>query len=408
MNRNFVLGGAWSLALSIGVVCVAADTNRQNNQPVPPPAPRANQGPATGGGRFAVQPSNNGNNDAARRAAQSAAAARNAAAARVLQPQLTTPSGSGSSYSIFRGYYPYGGYGYFSPYGYPYSPYGTTPYALGYDPYSGQAYLYPYSGGYYGNSPYAYRYPYYTNPYLGFGYPGAVFANPGQLFGLGPIEQLMGGGQGIPQQANAGLFGNGNGNLPANGNNNANPGLGNANNPGGNAQANGNAPPAPAPRKPVVAGTKAMELAWKFISFGDARFGDLKYAEALDRYRRATHECPTLGDAWFREGFALAGMGNYDQAAKAMRRGLEEKPDWADTNFRLDDVYGDNAADKKARIDAMLKLAESDQNNGDLALVLGIHLYCDGKQDQAAPFFRRAAQIQGSDENIKPFLPKAD
>ena len=322
--------GAWSLALSIGVVCLAADTNRQNNQPVPQPPPRANQapanGPAPGGGRFAVQPSNNSNNDAAHCAAQGRCRgtgrrrARNAAATRVPQPQPSISSSSGTSNFVNRGYYPYGGYGYFSPYGYPYSPYGTTPYALGYDPYTGQAFIYPYSGGYYGNSPYAYQYPYYANPNLGFGYPGAVFANAGQLFGLGPIEQLMGGGQGIPQQANAGLFGNGNGNLPGNGNNNANPGLGNANNPGGNAQANGNAPLAPAPHKPAVVGTKAMELAWKFISFGDARFGDLKYAEALDRYRRATHEAPTLGDAWFREGFALAGMGNYDQAAKAMRR----------------------------------------------------------------------------------------
>ncbi len=54
----------------------------------------------------------------------------------------------------------------------------------------------------------------------------------------------------------------------------------------------------------------------------------------------------------------------------------------------------------------MVKSAEADPNNGDLALVVGIHLYCDGKQDQAAPFFRRAAQIRGSDANIKPFLPE--
>ena len=68
--------------------------------------------------------------------------------------------------------------------------------------------------------------------------------------------------------------------------------------------------------------------------------------------------------------------------------GLEEKPDWADTNFRLDDIYGDNAADKKARVDGMVKAAEGEPTNGDLALVVGIHLYCDGKTDQAAPFFR--------------------
>ena len=99
-------------------------------------------------------------------------------------------------------------------------------------------------------------------------------------------------------------------------------------------------------------------------------------------------------------------MGKYDQAAKAMRRGLEEKPDWADSNFRLDDVYGDNAADKKAQVDGMVKAAEAEPTNGDLSLVVGIHLYCDGKIDQAASFFRRAAQIQGNDANIKGFLPK--
>jgi tetratricopeptide (TPR) repeat protein len=214
----------------------------------------------------------------------------------------------------------------------------------------------------------------------------------------------MGVDQGLPPQANAAPLGNGNANPALNANNNANPGFGNGNNPGGNA-VGGNG--GPAAHKAAV-GSKALELGWKFIAFGDARFGDLKYSEALDRYRRATHECPTLGDAWFREGFALAAMGNYEQAAKAMRRGLEEKPDWADDNFRLDEIYGDNSADKKAQIDAMIKAAEADSTNGDLALVVGIHLYCDGKQDQAAPFFRRAAQIEGSDAAVKPFLTKAE
>jgi tetratricopeptide (TPR) repeat protein len=372
MNRIIAAGGAWSLFLVLGGVCLAADQKRPGTQPAPSqPQPKASQ------------------------AAAQAAAARSAAAARLPTLQPAISSSSGTSNYFYRGYYPYGGYGY-----YPYSLYGTSPYVLGYDPYSGQAYLYP--GGY---SPYAYRYPYFTNPYLGFGYPDAVFANPGQLFGLGPIQQLMGGNQGF-QQPNAAPFANANPNPVPNGNNNANAGFGNGNNAGRNAVA-GNVPSPPAPRKQAAAGTKATELAWKFVAFGDARFGDLKYNEALDRYRRAAKECPTLGDAWIREGFAQAAMGNYDQAAKDMRRGLDEKPDWADANFRLDDIYGDNAADKKARVDGIVRATESDPNNGDLALVAAIHLYCDGKQDQAAPFFRRAAQIQGSDANIKAFLPKS-
>jgi tetratricopeptide (TPR) repeat protein len=150
-----------------------------------------------------------------------------------------------------------------------------------------------------------------------------------------------------------------------------------------------------------------MELAWKFIAFGDAQFADLKYNDALDRYRRARREAPHLGDAWFREGFALAAMGKYDLAAKAMRRGLAEKPDWADANFRLDEVYGDNGGDKKATVARAVRAAETEATNADLALVAGIHLYCDGRVDQAMPFFRRVAQLQGNDTDVKALLAKA-
>jgi tetratricopeptide (TPR) repeat protein len=419
MNRIFVVGGAWSMVLVIGGLCWAADQKRQGNQPAPQAPPPANTPGFTPGGGMRYIPPNKGNTNTNPRAAEAAAAraaaaARNSPPATPVVPQPTAPSPNRHYYPSG---YPYGGYGYYAPYGYPYSPYGTTQYVLGYDPYTGQTFLYPYSGGYtpygyspygyspYGYSPYGYRYPYYGNPYLGFGYPSAVFVNPGQLFGLGPIQQLMGAYQGFGPQQNAAPFANANPNPPNANNNNPNPGLANGNNPRGNAAAN--VPEPPQPHK-SAAGSKAMELGWKFITFGDARFGELKYSDALDRYRRAARECPTLGDAWFREGFALAAMGKYDQAAKAMRRGLEEKPDWADTNFRLDDIYGDNAADKKARVDGMVKAAEGEPTNGDLALVVGIHLYCDGKTDQAAPFFRRAAQILGDDANIKPFLNKAE
>jgi hypothetical protein len=424
MKRFLVLGGAWSVILAVAANGLAVDQKRQGNQPatvqqttpigpsgaaraVPPPV-AARSGDAVSRQADAV------------RAAQAAAAARAAAAERmsptirppVAQPPITqppitrpiTPVRDRSFYDY--GYYPYRGYGYYGPYGYPYAPYGTTPYVLGYNPFTGQSYLYP--GGYYGYSPYGYgygyRYPYYGG-YLGVGYPAAVFVNPGQLFGIGPIQQLMGVNPGLNQPQNVAAFGNFNQNVAANGNN-PNPGFaGNqqAGNQGGNGVAK--VPSPPQPRKTAI-GAKANELAWKFITFGDARFVELKYNEALDRYRRAAKEAPLLGDAWFREGFALAAMGKYDQAATAMRHGLDVKSDWADSNFRLDEVYGDNAADKKAQLAAMVKAAEAEPNSADLAIVVGIHLYCDGKIDQAAPFFRRVVQLQGKDTNVQAFLPK--
>ena len=354
------------------------------------------------------------NNAAAQQATTAATAARNAAARNAAAIAAGTPTKTrhhGNSPQA----YGYGGYPYvYSPYGYApygYYPPGTTPYVMGYDPSTGTAFLYPYGGsGYSSYYPsYGYQYPYYRNPYLGYGYPAAVFMNPNQFFGIGPIQQLMGVDGWFQQpQANANGFANGNPNPFANANGNAanaNPGLANNNNNARAGAAGHDAdPPAHKPAAPVAG--KALEIAWKFITYGDAHFGNQKYNDALDRYRRAARECPALADAWLRQGFALAASGRYDQAAKAMRRGLEEKPDWVDNNFRLSDLYGNDSDDKKATLDKMVKAAEAQPNNADLAYVLGVHLYCDGKPDQAAPFFRRAAQILGTDVDVKPFLPK--
>jgi tetratricopeptide (TPR) repeat protein len=459
MKRIAFFFFAWLTALLVCGDCMAADGKTQNPQPVTPPNPRAVRGPsapraaplpAGEGVRHPAAPNNAGGAidtnrrvGEARRQAQPATIAPVArdAGAKKSQPavsQPTTPSSAQSNaapagygrrhdyrYGPYNsGYYsPYGSpYGYsYSPYGYPYSPYGssyspygyippgTTPYVLGYNPLTGATFLYPYQGGYNYNPYYTpgYSYPYYRNPYLGYGYPSAVFAPAGQLYGPGPIQQLMGVDHWFrPPQMNANPIAGGNLNVPVGGGvvNNANPGLANDNAHAGAAVHHD--PDPPVRKKAASPSGKAMELAWKFVAFGDAHFGNEKYNDALDRYRRATRECPQLGDAWFRQGFALAAQGHYDQAARAMRRGLEEKPDWVDGNFRLDELYGDDTAGKKSRLDEMVKAAEADPTNGDLAFVVGVHLYCDGKPDQAEPFFRRTAQIRGSDADVKAFLAK--
>ena len=126
---------------------------------------------------------------------------------------------------------------------------------MGYDPYSGQSYLYPggYSNSYspYGYNGYGNGYPYYGR-YLGYGYPGAVFANPGQLFGIGPIQQLMGVNPGFNQQPNVGPFANFNQNpVPNANNNNVNPGFAGGNQPAGNQPGGNVAANVPAPRSPI-------------------------------------------------------------------------------------------------------------------------------------------------------------
>ena len=297
--------------------------------------------------------------------------------------------------------YDYGSpYGYGSRYGYDpyygsgYSPYGVTGYVVGLSPYGYPAYGYGYGSPYAYATPYGLAYPYNYSPYgyrhyeyspyahpLFSVYPGALFMPAEQLFGPGPVQRMMGVDHGF--------------NRPA-------------------AVA---AEPVAESRRVVheevandlkpatrdVSG-KATALAWRYITFGDAHFANQKYSDAYERYRKASQQSPKVADTWFRQGLALAAMGQYERASKAIKRGLEFKPDWANSDFTLDEVYRGDAMSKKARLDAMLKAADDDPNNGDLSFLLGVHFYFDGKRDRAAPFFRRAADVLGTDSDVKAFL----
>gem|GEM_PF-2423117 len=378
MKRSWMVF-AVTLAAVGGVAVMAADNSARSKTTPAPPSFRPADTSAAGwrGG----DPSAGG---AARaRAAAAAARVRTAPAPNTtvnvnwVWPQWRYPG--------WYGYYPYGysGYNPYWGYGYGTSPWGYTPYAWSYP------YGYSYGGGYlYGGLP-PYLYPGYA--YTPFGpvwyqpYPAAAFMPADQLFGPGPIMRMMGVDQWFNQAA---------------------PGW---------AQAR----PAPAPRArdqdarpraddakppPQPAGAKAVDLAWKLISFGDSYFGNRKFADALDRYRKAAQSAPQVADAWFRQGFANAAMGHYDRAAKAIRRGLEIRPDWASSGFRLDELFGDDTVAKKNLLDALLRVAEADPANADVSLLVGLCYHFDGKPERAAAFLRRAAEVGGNDAAMKNFL----
>jgi len=227
MKRILVLAYIWAAIVMVAGACLAADPNKPSTpQPVSPA--KMGFGPRyIAPAKSYVPPANN--TAAAQQAASRQAAARQAAARQAAAKQAAANAAQNSSSSSYNqnssygsgGYGPYPSSGY-SPYGYGYSPYGssyspygyyppgTMPYVLAYNPTTGQTYLYPYSGyspNYY--SRYGNPYSYYQGSYLGYGYPSAVFAPAGLLYGLGPIQQLMGVG-GWFQQPQANGDGNGN------------------------------------------------------------------------------------------------------------------------------------------------------------------------------------------------------
>ena len=156
------------------------------------------------------------------------------------------------------------------------------------------------------------------------------FADPGQLFGLGPIQQLMGGGQGF-QQPNAAPLAYANPNSGTNANNNANPGFGTA------TMRAETRPPATSPgtepdESRSSGGNQGLRACLEIHCFRQWRFGDLQVHRALDRYRRAAHECPLLGRSVGAAKGSPGGDSNYGSSGQSHARGLEENPTGPKTN----------------------------------------------------------------------------
>jgi len=152
---------------------------------------------------------------------------------------------------------------------------------------------------------------------------------------------------------------------------------------------------------------RSINLGWRFIGFGDAYFAGQKYYDAYSRYKDAAQAAPTLADAYFRQGIALFAAGRYELAAKALRRGLALDPNWPASDFRLDELYGQNQMAKAAHIDALAKAADAQPHNADLLFLLGVALYFNGQADQAATFFQKSNQMAvGDNGHLRPFLDR--
>jgi hypothetical protein len=169
--------------------------------------------------------------------------------------------------------------------------------------------------------------------------------------------------------------------------------------------------PAPAPADPLPtpdpvkskirvtnAATKAR--AGKFIGYGDANFKKQSYLSAAERYKDAARIAPDLADSFLRQGFAFVAMGNYESAARVIRRGLAIRSDWSGSPFRLDQLYGDDRITKTSHIESLAKAAEDNPLDGNLLMLLGLMLYFDGQAERSEPFFAAATQAGGNSDRL--------
>lgn len=157
--------------------------------------------------------------------------------------------------------------------------------------------------------------------------------------------------------------------------------------------------------KPRASNLASRERARHFLSAGDQLFREQKHHDALQRYKSAAQAAPDLAETYFRQGFALVATNRFELAADSFRRGLTLAPDWPESSFRLDELYGEAALAKQAHIDALARAALAAPDDADLMFVLGVFLHFDGQTDRARRFFVRAQELTpGEATHLTGFL----
>jgi len=150
----------------------------------------------------------------------------------------------------------------------------------------------------------------------------------------------------------------------------------------------------------------ARARAARYLSFGDKRFADQQFHEALQRYKKAAVAAPDIAEPYFRQGQAMVALGQYDQAIAAFGRGLAINREWARSDFRLARLYGDNIIAQRSHLERLAQAAEKAPRDGNLLLLIGIQLHFSDQAKRAELFFRRAAQRDVDVALVEPFLPQ--
>lgn len=160
-----------------------------------------------------------------------------------------------------------------------------------------------------------------------------------------------------------------------------------------------------APNERNVVDDRILQTGWRFLENGDRLFTQGKYREAYGQYRSAAKAVPRLAEAHFRQVFALVAVGAYESAARAAKTGLEMHPDWPKGPFRLDNLYGNDGAAKRAHLAQLADAVQQSPQNGDLLFLLGVMLHFDGREAEARTFFAQALPLMaGVDRHLRLFL----
>lgn len=137
---------------------------------------------------------------------------------------------------------------------------------------------------------------------------------------------------------------------------------------------------------------------------GDVWMKRLRFLNAYERYKVAQSAAGDRPEPYFRLGFSLAAVSNFDSAIKYIKQGLDLDPQWPAHGDRLDVLFGeDNRLSVLSMIERVGGWVHEDIRDPDRLFLMGVVLHFDG-DTRASEFFEAAYRLSGTGDHLLAFL----
>lgn len=148
----------------------------------------------------------------------------------------------------------------------------------------------------------------------------------------------------------------------------------------------------------------------KFASLGHEHKGDLQmqrlsYTDAVAHYRQAVSAAADRAEPHIKLGIAEAARGEFAEAVRQLKIGLQIDPEWPAQRVRLDDIVGDDQLLGKTLIKQRIAdWTRADVRDADRLFLLGVFLYMDNDPERGETVLETAARLVGKQPYLAAFL----
>ncbi len=138
---------------------------------------------------------------------------------------------------------------------------------------------------------------------------------------------------------------------------------------------------------------------------GDLQLGNLQFVMAARRYREALTAAEDRPEPYFRLAFTEAALGDFSEAVRLYKLGLQVDPGWPDHGPTLIELLGQGNLLTKTQIkQRVADWTLENPRDPDRLFLLGVLLHKDDTADKARILFETAAALVGRKPYLTAFL----